>query len=575
MKKVFTFVFATMLMIGISVTAIGQNINSVSISPSNWSDCTNSSVTILTTQLCINHTYVGISHNISGNTITVTMDWTGSIICQGALSQVQGIEQLGMVPSGTYSLVIETRMNGSIQNTQNQAITVAPCCAVATTVQGNTNVCLGESATLTGSSTGSTSFYWSQNGVNISSSSILNVPSSNTGSSTYYFVATNGSCSDSTAHTVTVNPIPVIDLGNDTTVCVGQSVLLNAATGLPNTTYSWSTGTTNSSIITNNPGTYTVTASINGCTDTDSVMITALSSPVFDLGNDTTICDGSSLALDATSSGMNITYQWQGSSSSTMPMITASTAGNYQVTAMNSIGCSYTDDITVTIGQNPVPNLGNDTTLCVGSSIMLDGNTTPAGTISWNGGSAGDPFLTVDSAGTYNITVTTDDGCVGTDNIVVSYSAVAVSLGDTLDLVTGSPITLDAGNAGSTYLWNTGATTQTIDVDSTGSFDVMVTDMFNCTASGSVVIVNTTSTNGLNINAFKVYPNPASNFIMIESDENISMVRIVNAIGQITDEINIQNQQQISIEHLSNGVYFLQFTNNENIVIGQSKLIKK
>ncbi|MFK7948205.1 MAG: T9SS type A sorting domain-containing protein [Saprospiraceae bacterium] len=575
MKKIFT-VLTTMLFLIFSNNAFSQTIDMVTVSPSILTDCSNTSVDVNATQLCMNYLYNGSSHTITGNTITVSLNWqTQSFICLGALVFVSENEQLGQVPAGTYTLDVVTLLDGVIQNTNSQQINITPCCVVSTSIPQPVNdICLGEGATLTGTATNAISSYWSQNGVVLSSADTLAVQPTSPGAYTYYYVATDGNCSDSTAHVLQVNDFPPIDLGVDTAVCIGQSIVLTATGGATGATYLWSSGTTGINYTVNTPGTYSVVVSNNGCTGSDSVVVSSLNTPTFNLGSDTTLCDGSTITLDATAATSGVTYAWAGGS--TMPMLTVNTAGNYQVTATNSSGCSFTDDITISYDGIPMPNLGNDTTLCAGASITLDGSTTVFGFINWNTG-ASDPFVTVDSAGTYTITVTTDGGCVGTDDIVVDYSSVNVDFGgDTLDLVNVNPMTLDAGNAGGTYLWNTGETTQTIDIDTEGTYDVTVTDMFGCVASSSVVIVNTTSTTGLMNENFKVYPNPANQYIVVEAKgTEVSMARIINITGQVVGMVNVQNQEQISVEHLSNGVYFLQFSNRNGEVVGQTKFVKQ
>lgn len=575
MKKIFTML-TTMLLIVVANNTFSQSIDIVTVSPAILTDCSNTSVGVNATQLCINYNYIGTGHTISGNIITVTLEWqTPGPICLGALAQVQDTEQLGQVPAGTYTLDVVGILDGVVQNTNSQQITVTSCCPVSTSVpQPTTDICLGESVTLTGTATNATSAYWSQNGVIVSSADTLSVQPTSPGAYTYYYVATDGNCSDSTMQVLQVNDFPPIDLGADTAVCVGEPVVLSAVGGAIGATYLWNTGTTGINYTANAPGTYSVVVSNNGCTGSDSIVVSSLSTPTFNLGNDTILCSGIPITLDATATTSGVTYTW--SDGSTMPMLTVTTSGNYQVTATNNVGCSFTDDVTISYETVPTPNLGNDTTLCVGATLALSISLNPGEAVSWSTG-ASDPLVVVSSAGTYSVTITTDGGCVGSDDIVVDYSSVNVDFGgDTLDLVTANPLTLDAGNAGSTYLWSTGEITQTIDVDTTGTYDVTVTDMFGCTASNSVVVINTTSTNGMLNDNFKVYPNPARQFIIIEAKgTDVSIARIINMTGQIVGTVNVQNQEQISVEHLSNGVYFLQFSNRDGQVIGQTKFVKQ
>ncbi|MCH8318291.1 MAG: immune inhibitor A, partial [Bacteroidetes bacterium] len=73
--------------------------------------------------------------------------------------------------------------------------------------------------------------------------------------------------------------------------------------------------------------------------------------------------------------------------------------------------------------------------------------------------------------------------------VFISYPGPVVDLGDTISFCLGDSVTLDAGNPGSTVLWSTGDTTQTIVVDSAGIYSVTVTVSI-WSVSDSVVVVS-------------------------------------------------------------------------------------
>jgi PKD repeat protein len=99
--------------------------------------------------------------------------------------------------------------------------------------------------------------------------------------------------------------------------------------------------------------------------------------------------------------------------------------------------------------------------------------------------------ITISSAGTYYVTVTSANGCSTNDTIVVTPKAApVVSLGADQNICTSDTVTLDAGNAGATYLWSTGATTQTIRVSLANTYSVAVTNVGGCTTNDAVVITN-------------------------------------------------------------------------------------
>ena len=99
---------------------------------------------------------------------------------------------------------------------------------------------------------------------------------------------------------VTVNPLPTIDLGADTTlICAGTSETLDAGTGFAS--YLWSDGSTNQTLLATSAGTYTVSGTdVNGCIASDSMVIDVLTVDIAQ--NDTTICEGDTLVLLANAS---------------------------------------------------------------------------------------------------------------------------------------------------------------------------------------------------------------------------------------------------------------------------------
>jgi len=126
---------------------------------------------------------------------------------------------------------------------------------------------------------------------------------------------------------------------------------------------------------------------------------------VVDLGKDTTICDGTSLILDASAAGR--TYLW--STSETSPVIAASSAGNYSITVSDKAGCQGNDDMKLKI--NPLPLVeANEATVCTGESAVL--HATGALTYEWEGLGKGNDFVIAPSeTTTYYVIGTDQNGC--------------------------------------------------------------------------------------------------------------------------------------------------------------------
>lgn len=137
--------------------------------------------------------------------------------------------------------------------------------------------------------------------------------------------------------------VPVISLGNDTTICSNSSISLDAGSGF--TSYSWSNGSTGQSISVNSSDSYSVTVSAGTCTASDVINVNVVAVPVVNLGADTTICQGETLVLDAGTSGNG--YFW--SNFSIAQTITVGSTANYSVTVTNGGICPATDNIQVTV----------------------------------------------------------------------------------------------------------------------------------------------------------------------------------------------------------------------------------
>lgn len=241
-------------------------------------------------------------------------------------------------------------------------------------------------------------------------------------------------------------------------------------------------GTTNISVtFGGSSGSITVTPSGTcGTGNTSSLTVTVNAPPVVNLGADVTQCGGT-VSLNAQNPG-NV-YVW--STGATTQSITVSTSGTYSVTVTTPAGCTGTDVVNVTINPAPIVNLGADITQCGGSATLDAQN--PGSTYVWSN-SATTQTISVSTSGTYSVTVTDVNGCTGTDVINVNINtAPVVNLGADVTQCGGS-VLLDGQNPGSTYLWSTSATTQTISVSASGTYSVTVTSPGGCTGTDVINI---------------------------------------------------------------------------------------
>jgi gliding motility-associated-like protein len=162
---------------------------------------------------------------------------------------------------------------------------------------------------------------------------------------TYSLAVTQQGCTLADTITVVYNPLPVINLGNDTTLCNGVEKLLEATGNGQAETYLWQDGSTAGSYNVRGTGNYFVTVTSNGCSSRDSITIKYLFKPAFALGNDTSICTGEKIELIP--GVADAAYQWQ--DGSIAPTYTVVTPGVYSVTVTNGCGSSH-DDIRIDSG---------------------------------------------------------------------------------------------------------------------------------------------------------------------------------------------------------------------------------
>ena len=161
-----------------------------------------------------------------------------------------------------------------------------------------------------------------------------------------YSVTISNACeSQSLSATIAVEgtPIPLFNIGGDTTICPETTISVPPLDrGL---TISWNDGSGNESIVIMTPGTYGYTIT-NECGNTKEESITALFDNLssVDLGPDTVICPGSQIILEVTNENA-LSYLWQ--DNSTQPTLTVTQPGQYTV-AVETRCETITSDITIT-----------------------------------------------------------------------------------------------------------------------------------------------------------------------------------------------------------------------------------
>lgn len=262
---------------------------------------------------------------------------------------------------------------------------------------------------------------------------------------------------------------PKVNLGGSISFCSGNNIILNAS--YPNSVYLWSTGQVTPTITVSTSGTYWVSVT-NSCGNTRDTIDVYVDQPLnINLGNNKTICKGSTLTLTPPFSP-SYQYTWQDGSQGSS--FTVTQAGTYHVTVQNSCGV-FSDTISITEEDPPVVNLGPDIFKCDNSPVTLDAGI-QASPVRWSTAQSG-RFITVSNTGTYWAFVRNACGTFY-DSVDVYYSkGPTLNLGNTIHLCIGGTITLDPGaGTQASYLWSTGAQTPTLTVGSPGTYWLRLTD---------------------------------------------------------------------------------------------------
>ncbi|MEM9983770.1 MAG: hypothetical protein AAF804_01625, partial [Bacteroidota bacterium] len=427
----------------------------------------------------------------------VTYSWTPA----NSLNDANISNPVASPTDTTAYLVTVTDANGCQDTTQ---VTVTPHSA---TVVNDTAICTGDTIPLFAG--GGQSFSWSPM-FNLIDGNTANPLAFPTVTTTYTVQVTDSTgCVDDAQVTVTVNPLPAIDFGPTTAVCIGDTLTLQASGGI---SYQWLPDPTligdqqaDPQVFPLSDQTYYLgVVDANGCANLDSVLVGVNPLPNIDAGLDTVQCGDQVINLQASG---GVSYLWSPDSSLTAgnvfnPGANPDTSTTYLVLGTDANGCQNVDSVFVRAWD---ANAGPDFEACIGDTTQL----MAAGAIDyqWDFSASifnpSDPnsqvFTLTDES--FFLTATDSSGCTDRDTVLLSINPLPVtstfgsdpyvcSGGGTVVTATGgteydwSPAfifddpTLASPVASPTY---SGAT-----LDSTWRFFVLVTDANGCASLDSL-----------------------------------------------------------------------------------------
>jgi hypothetical protein len=363
------------------------------------------------------------------------------------------------------------------------------------TASGPTTFCEGDTLTLTSSP--AQTYRWS-NGATTQSIKV-------TASGSYSLIVGSGSgCNSfgSAPVAVTVHPrpdTPPIGTNGASGYCLGDSAQLYT---VPANAYLWSNGATTQQITVFSSGSYSVqTINAAGCKSVPSNSMSVTFSPRPAVPTITPtgyidLCQGSSITLTASASPG---YLW--GNSATTQSITVTNGGIYSLRAVNG-GCQSATSAPVFVNFFSIPSAptvmaSGPTSFCQGGSVTLTAS--PANGYLWSNG-ATTQSITVNSGGTYNVIAVGSGSCQSqpsastTVTVQPAPTAPTVTVSGPTSFCQGGSVTLTA-SAANAYLWSNGATTQSITVNSSGSYTVRAINANGCQSAVSAatnVTVNPT-----------------------------------------------------------------------------------
>jgi len=290
------------------------------------------------------------------------------------------------------------------------------------------------------------------------------------------------------------NGLNVYITSMDNDICIGETATLNAEyLGNPGPlTYVWSNGGGTSAMASVSPSTtttYVVTVTnTNGCEATDQIQVTVNPLPVAGASNDGVItCANPTVQLTATPPGMS-SYFWSGGGIGRTFNVTS--GGTYTVTVTDANGCSSTASTTVNEDlAPPIADAGPDQEICIGDSAIL--NASGGVSYAWsNGATSSNTTVGPTSSTNYTVTVTAANGCTDTDQVRVTVNPLpTASITKDGDIqCDNASVALTASPSGMTYQWSTGDNTEVIDVSTSGTYTVTVTDGNGCSNTSQIVV---------------------------------------------------------------------------------------
>ncbi|MCB9232137.1 MAG: HYR domain-containing protein [Bacteroidia bacterium] len=328
-----------------------------------------------------------------------------------------------------------------------------------------------------------------------------------------YTVGDAAGNSTSCSFTVSVVPTPLVLSLTPTVYACGTnlacngdnsgSITVTATGGCEPYSYSWSNGGTTATINGLSAIKYVVTVTDNNSiVKKDSITLTQPAAITGSIQAPPGVCGPATTGFTDLTVGGGATcqsylYDWTGPGSFTANTedLTNLGSGTFAVIVTDANGCTFEDSVNIALFSLPVANLGADSTICDGSTHILNPGSFSA--YLWQN-NATSPTLPVSTAGTYWTEVTDANGCQDRDTIEIAVHTVTPTTqtySETVPLCQADTATITATPGYSSYLWagpvviGTVLTNNSVDVTSPGG-DIYLTisDTTGCARTDTITV---------------------------------------------------------------------------------------